>query len=91
MSLIKGEVISIIERTDETILVKAKYVNHGMFAPLGFDYQFNEKLSEDIKDGFIWVLSNYPNSKIIAYPDGHIKIMKEFNNDLNNLFNKDKK
>lgn len=88
MSLIKGKVISVIKRSETSILVNAKYVGgHEMFAPLGFEYEFKENLDK-VKEGFIWVFFNYPNSKIVGYPDGHDKIMAKFSDNLEKLFNK---
>ena len=89
MSLIKGKVIEVIEINDEFIRVKAEYIGgHKMFAPLGFEYEFRDRISEEIKEGFIWAFINYPNSEIISYPSGHCESMKGFEDKLKNLLKK---
>lgn len=88
MSNIRGIVLEILEKTETSVLVRAEYTGgHKSFSPVGFTYEFNEKLDE-VEVGYIWVVAHYKKSKLIDFCEGHDAIMKKFSEDLEKLFNK---
>lgn len=84
MSLMRGEVTEVIERNEDYVIVKGKYWGpHAMFSPDGFECKITERLTEDIKEGYVWILMNHPNTEI-TFPDGEKLLIGDIGKQISN-------
>lgn len=89
MALLRGIVEKILEKSDEYIIARCH--QSVRFDHSTFDFKFTKDL-KNIKEGYTWILSNNFGETIkINKTEEDIKMIKEFNDNLNELIKKQRK